>query len=103
MHSKVTLEEQEIQHLTHISKIQQHHLKHQDLQFIVQQNLTIYALRYNTAMLAKAANQLIFYTTYIADYSTTSSEWETVNSIATGPNNKQKGSNIYKRRQKQEA
>ena len=58
---------QQILKLTHIAEIEQNHLQHLDLQVITNEKQTLEALRYNPAMLASAANLLIFQTKLVEE------------------------------------
>jgi hypothetical protein len=45
--------------MTHINKIQENHLKHSELEIASQNKIILNALRYNPAVLATTANQVV--------------------------------------------
>ena len=58
--------QRELHILTHIAEIQENHLDHLHLKVMANKQLTLEALRYNSALLASAANSLVFQTTDMA-------------------------------------
>ena len=58
--------QKEFHTLTHIAEIQENHLNHLDLKLMANEQMTLEALRYNPALIASAANSLVFQTTDVA-------------------------------------
>ena len=75
--------QKELHTLTHIAEIQENHLNHLDLKFLANEKMTLEALRYNPALLASAANSLVFQTTDVARIVSTTVQQAQMNRLST--------------------